>query len=66
MSLFSRWLMDPRWRNSRWRRESAGVMLMLGSFFGQAPPHLDPLPTEIATPLERDQPPGPTAGPAKP
>jgi len=54
MGLLTKWLLSRRWQNSRLRQDAAGVVLLLGSFFGHQPPHIDPLPTVIGTPLEAD------------
>ena len=60
--LLSRWLLSERWRRSQFRSEAAGLLLLVGRMFGHSPPHIDPLPTAAASPLDRDRPAGP--GPA--
>ncbi len=54
MGLLTRWLLSRRWQDSRLRQEAAGIVLLLGSFFGHQPPHIDPLPTVIGTPFGDD------------
>lgn len=54
MGLLTRWLLSRRWQESRFRQDAAGIVLLLGSFFGHQPPHIDPLPTVIGTPLGDD------------
>lgn len=51
MGVLTRWLLSRRWQESRLRQDAAGIVLLLGSFFGHQPPHIDPLPTVIGTPL---------------
>ncbi len=58
MGLLARLLLSRRWQESELRKDLQGMVLLLGSFFGHQPPHIDPLPTVIGTPLER-----PAAGP---
>lgn len=52
MELLARFLMSRRWQDSRLRSEAAGMMLLVGSFFGHQPPRIEPLPTVIGIPLE--------------
>ncbi|MGH7610472.1 MAG: hypothetical protein ACREN4_00480 [Candidatus Dormibacteria bacterium] len=59
VGLLRRWLLSPRWRRSRFRQEAAALMLLVGRFFGQQPPHIDPVPPEVTAPLERDPDHGP-------
>ncbi|MHB1575427.1 MAG: hypothetical protein ACYCX9_02785 [Candidatus Dormibacteria bacterium] len=55
MGPLARLLLSRRWQESKLREDMQGVVLLLGSFFGHQPPHIDPLPTVIGTPLESDQ-----------
>lgn len=52
--LFTRWLLSQRWRDSRFRSDAAGLVLLVGAMFGHTPPHIEPLPTPVVTPRERD------------
>lgn len=54
MEFLARLLLSRRWQDSRLRHEAAGVMMLVGSFFGHQPPHIEPLPTVIGTALDNE------------
>ncbi len=53
--LLSRWLLSRRWRESRLRSDAAALLLLVGSMLGHSPPHIDPLPTAVVSPLARGE-----------
>lgn|GEM_PF-6393126 len=52
--LLSQLLLSRRWQESSLRKDAAAMVLLIGSFFGHQPPHIEPWPTVIGTPLEHD------------
>ncbi|MDA8332949.1 MAG: hypothetical protein M0027_17405 [Candidatus Dormibacteraeota bacterium] len=54
MRLLSQLLLSRRWQESSFRKDAAAMVLLIGSFFGHQPPHIEPLPTVIGTPLGHD------------
>lgn len=72
MGWLTRWLTSDRWRESRLREDAAGMLLLVGSFFGHQPPRIEPQHTVIGTPKGDDRAPDelevilPKSGPQPP
>ena len=55
MGWLTRWLLSKEWRESKLRQDAAGMLLLVGSFFGHQPPHIEPQHTVIGTPKGDDR-----------